>query len=241
MPSASVARAVKVNAGSRRINRSACRRSCAVAPNIWTNREERLPVAWAWVVRLIIAASLDRAWGRHTWTGNRHRWPRGAVRSAKARSYRSGIARTQRRVWTATPWRGRARCRPRPPTHEKTCLEWRPIGRLPFPSGTSRPRHEAVASDTPESASHSSQRSRSRLLPRPLQLGGEHGADLDRGWPRPERRHRRPPRPHGRRHLTRQAPLEATTSSCRRRQWQQGWPIGYDELRFVLARCGTCR
>ena len=25
------------------------------------------------------------------------------------------------------------------------------------------------------------------------------------------------------------------------RQGQRGWPIGYDELRFVLARCGTCR
>src|SRR4051812_25469750 len=34
---------------------------------------------------LVIAASLDRAWGRRTWEGNRSRWPPGAARSARVR------------------------------------------------------------------------------------------------------------------------------------------------------------
>ena len=46
---------------------------------------------------------------------------RGAARSARVRCGRSGTARTRRRAWTATPRHRRARCRPRPPTRERTC------------------------------------------------------------------------------------------------------------------------
>src|SRR4051794_1229966 len=51
---------------------------------------------------LLTAASLDRGWGRRTWQGNRRRRLRGAVRSARVRCRRSGTARTERRVRTAT-------------------------------------------------------------------------------------------------------------------------------------------
>ena len=47
-----------------------------------------------------------------------------------------------------------------------------PSGGCLLLSRTSRPRHEVVASDTPESASRCSPRSRSRPLPRPLQRRG---------------------------------------------------------------------
>ena len=80
----------------------------------------------------VTAASLDRAWGRRTCAGNRDRWLRGAVRSARVRCRRSGTARTRRRARTATPWHRRARCRPRPPTREQTSPGWPPTGRLPF-------------------------------------------------------------------------------------------------------------
>ena len=69
---------------------------------------------------LVTAASLDRASGRRTWAGSRHRSLRGAVRSARLRCGRSGTTRTRRRARTATPWHRRARCRPHPPTREQT-------------------------------------------------------------------------------------------------------------------------
>src|SRR3954469_20984536 len=74
----------------------------------------------------ITAASLGPGSGRRTWEGNGarlaqglaggrlellveaevlvdDRWLRGAARSARVHCDRSGIARTWRRVWTATP------------------------------------------------------------------------------------------------------------------------------------------
>ena len=102
---------------------------------------------------LVTAATLDRAWGRHTWAGNRDRRVRGGVRSARARCGKSGIARTRRRVRTATLWQRRARCRSRPRTREETCRLWRPIGQLPLPSRTRRLPHEEADSGIPGNAS----------------------------------------------------------------------------------------
>src|SRR4029450_12079287 len=93
---------------------------------------------------LVTAASLDRAWGRHTWEDSHGWWLRGAVRSARVRCGRSGTARTRRRARIATPWRRSARCRPRPPTREETCWGSRPIGQLPLLSRIPRPPHRVV-------------------------------------------------------------------------------------------------
>jgi hypothetical protein len=140
---------------------------------------------------IVTAASLDRAWGRHTWQGSRDRWHRGAVRSARVRCGRSGTARTRRRVRTATPWH-RAQRRPRPPTREQTCWGGPPIGRLPALSRTSRPPLGIVVPGTPGNASHCRRRSRPRRLRHRLPLGEGHRGELDRGWLRPEPGHRRP-------------------------------------------------
>src|SRR5688572_30686710 len=129
---------------------------------------------------LVTAASVDLALGRRTWEGNRYRfalgldcgalelqveapvlvhglpdrWLPGAIRSARVRCCRSGIARSRHHVRPAMPWHRSARCRPRPPTREATCPRWRPIGQPPFLSRTWTPPHGEVVSGMPRNASH---------------------------------------------------------------------------------------
>ena len=99
----------------------------------------------------------------------------------------------------------RARCRPRPPTREQTCWGWPPIGRLPLLSRTSRPPRGGVAPGTPGNASRCRRRTRPRRPRHPLQPGAGHRGERDRGWPRPEPRHRRPSCRRGRHRQPRQA------------------------------------
>ncbi len=168
---------------------------------------------------LVTAASSDRAQGRRTWAGNRERWLRGAVRSARVRCCRSDTARTRRHARTATRWHTRARCRPRPPTREQTCWGWPPIGQLPLLSRTSRPPHGVGVPGTPGSASHYRRRTRPRRPRHRLQRGAGRRGELDRGWLHPESRHRRPSRRGGRHLRPRQAHLAARAGRACSASW----------------------
>ena len=130
---------------------------------------------------------------------------RGAVRSARARCRRSGTARTRRRARTATPWHRRARCRPRPPTRERTCWGWPPSGRLPasepyFETASRRSCSWYSGERQPLSTSNSTPSSR-----HPSRPGAGRRGELDRGWRHPESRRRRPSCRRGRHRRPRQA------------------------------------
>jgi hypothetical protein len=144
-----------------------------------------------WRALVVTAASLGRAWGRRTWAGNRDRWLRGEVRSARIRCCRSGTARTCRRARTATPRHRSAQCRPPRPTREQMCWGWPPIEQLPLLSRTSGSPAGAVAFGTPRNASHYRRGTRPRRTRHGLRLGAGQREELDQGWLHPERRHRR--------------------------------------------------
>ena len=151
----------------------------------------------------------------------------GAVRSARARCCRSDTARSRRRARTARLWHRSARCRPRPPTRERTCSGWPPIGQLPLLSRTSGPPAGVAAPGTPGNASHCRRRTGPRRARHRLRLGAGHRGALDRGWPHLEPRHRRRSCRRGRHRRPRQADhgarCEDHEARCEGRRWVM-WP-----------------